>query len=146
MTKKLIIMVLSIALMTGMLTYPMNANAISLQDVNSGDIFQPMYSNVNSFINNFEIDSQGKSSVYSNLSVRDADQARVDVYLERYTNGSWSTIKTWTTTENSTIAYIMKDWYVAKGYFYRMRSTGYAIKNGVVQETIYYISTSIYYS
>ena len=145
MTKKLIIMVLSIALMTGLFTYPMKANAISLQDVNSGDIFQPMFTNVNSFINSFDIDSNGKSSVNSTLSIREADQAKIDVSLERYSNGSWSTVKTWTTTESSTIAYIMKEWYVAKGYFYRMRSTGYAIKNGVVLETVYYTSTSKYY-
>ncbi|MBH1940178.1 hypothetical protein I5677_04620 [Mobilitalea sibirica] len=140
MKKYINILILCLALIASNLVLPSEAAAASKTD----RIVQPMYISINSFINTFDISSDGRAVVYSYLTTRDSDRQSISIYLEKYNNGAWSSVDSWSATSYSGTAYISDTIYVVHGQ-YRMRATGSSYKNGRLIEMSSYISQTIIY-
>lgn len=137
MKKLFKILALSLTLVMGGFVLPANAGAA---------IYTPMFSNINYFINSIDITSDGEAFVYSYISVRNADTAAITTYLEKYnsTTGTWSSVRYWSVSENTSDVYIEESWWVVHGK-YRVRSIGKAIVNGKVVESTTGISPTYTY-
>jgi len=71
--------------------------------------------------------------------------AKLTMELQRYTGGSWNTIKTWTAT-GAYYAGLCENWPVSSGYQYRLKLTNQALtSSGAVNETFIDYSNSIIY-
>jgi len=106
---------------------------------------QPRFSNISVFMNSFDITDSGKAIVESALSARDCDEVRISMYLQRYEDGEWTVVKHWAETRSGTSMLLSKEWYVVKGYQYRMKCYGYVYSDDTLVESTTYISNSIIY-
>ncbi|HKL99477.1 MAG TPA: hypothetical protein VJZ06_06180 [Mobilitalea sp.] len=105
----------------------------------SEQIVQPMYINITSYINSFNIDPDGQANVYTYVSSGTADKVAVVVFLEKYNNGYWSTINSWSDSRMDSYAYAIGHYYVVHGQ-YRIRSYCYTYINGAVTDYDSFIS------
>ena len=65
-----------------------------------------------------------------------SDEVFVKLYLQKLSNGGWSTIKMHSNTAyNTYVAYAGVSFSVPKGHYYRVKGTHYAKKNGVTEST-----------
>jgi hypothetical protein len=94
------------------------------------------------FYNEFNITDQGKAELTSSIDARNVDEYKISMYLQKYQNGRWVTIKHWFSIENGTFCGLGEIWYVESGYQYRMVSYGYVYIDGVCVENTQYISDS----
>jgi hypothetical protein len=142
--KSFIILITILALsVTGI---PVDAQSdISRYDLGSNRIIQPYYTNILTFDNGFSISSSGQATFSSYLVARNVNSVKLDVSLQRYNNGTWQTIKDWTTTSSGTSAGLSESYYVSKGYTYRTVSSGYVYQNGRLAENSSFISNSLNY-
>ncbi len=83
--------------------------------------------------------------MFGSIVARTAEKTRVSCVLKKYKNGTWSTHKSWTITENFNVATVMEGWYVPSGYSYRLYVYGYAWVNGNLVYTPVYVTGTIYY-
>lgn len=75
---------------------------------------------------------------------RISDTVYVKLYLEKLSNGGWTTVQTHEyTTRNSDYAYTGLNYAVAKGYYYRVRGYHYA-KKGSTIESVSTCTSGIY--
>lgn len=109
------------------------------------DLIQPYFTNINVFYNDFNITNQGKAMLTSIVDARNVDRIRIEIYLQRYQNGRWNTVKSWETNQNGTLATLGENWYVASGYQYRMLSYAYVYKDGIIVDSTMFSSTTIIY-
>ncbi|MHB8063750.1 MAG: hypothetical protein ACYDG2_14135 [Ruminiclostridium sp.] len=71
-------------------------------------------------IQSFEITS-GKAIVDAEtLAGSNASSVYVSANLQQYKNGSWSTVKSWSSTQNGSYVSLSQTWYVTSGYTYRL--------------------------
>jgi len=92
-----------------------------------------------------ELKSGGKFHCDGQVSVFDGYKAKITVELQQY-NGGWNTIKTWSDYDWD-FAVVCTDWYVAKGYQYRLKLTNQALSSsGSVLETHVDYSVSLIYN
>lgn len=107
-----------------------------------GYIISPMFTNINMFGNDLSINESGKATVTSQLWARNCDEVQISAYLQQYSNGQWTTIKSWSTTQSGTAVALEGVWYVLSGYEYRLVSYGYVYSGGVLLESTSYTSGS----
>ncbi len=93
----------------------------------------------------FSISSSGKASVFGYIWARTAEKTKVKCVLMRYENNDWEKYKTWTDTNDSGISSICLDYYIPKGYNYKLYVYGYAWVNGVIVDRPFYESDTKYY-
>jgi len=112
----------------------------------TGDlIITPNFVSIMTFSNDFSISSQGKASVTSYVTAIGVNKCSITVDLQRYVNGSWTTIKTWTETNNNSYCSLGKSYYVSSGYQYRMTAYASVYNNGsFIEQTVYTSSTRVY--
>ena len=83
------------------------------------------------------ITKQGSGLVYvsgATYCYRVSDTVYVKLYLERLSNGGWTTVQTHEhATYNSDYAYTGLNYSVAKGYYYRVRGYHYAKKGSTIE-------------
>ncbi|MEW8974003.1 MAG: hypothetical protein AB2375_07395 [Tissierellaceae bacterium] len=116
-----------------LLIIPQYGEGVSLD---SGGKIKPMFTNINVFQATFDISSNGNSSSTVYLNARDVDKVEIRADLQQYKAGSWTTIKSWSNSKEGTNHGFTKNWYVAKGYSYRLVSYGYVYKgNKIVEDT-----------
>lgn len=140
------LLILSTILVLAMTGIPVDAQSnTNRHDLRTNGIIQPYYTNILTFENNFSISSSGQVTVSSILIARNVNSVRLDVALQRYNNGTWQTIKDWTTTSSGTSAGLSESYYVSKGYTYRTVSSGYVYLNGSLLENASFTSSSISY-
>jgi len=101
--------------------------------------------NINNFINSFDINSSGKATVLSNITARNVDECRITASLQRYSGGSWTEIKSWSTTSYATYAALNEQWYVLSGYQYRVVCDGSVYSGGTLLESASYTSSTVTY-
>ena len=133
-----------ICLMFVMMTVPLNASTdteIEKEEV----LIQPRFTNISVFYNDFYITDQGKAVLTSYIDARNVDECRISMYLQKYQNGSWVTVKHWSAIESGTFCGLGETWYVMSGYQYRMNSFGYVYSNGELIENTSHISGSVIY-
>lgn len=125
---------------------PVNASAEIDTTIEKEEVqIQPKFTNISVFYNDFYITDKGKSVLTSYIDARNVDECKISMYLQKYQNGSWVTVKHWSTTEAGTFCGIGESWYVLSGYQYRMRSFGYAYLNGDLIESTNYTSKTVIY-
>ena len=138
--KKLIATVLCVVMCLGM------GAVSSFAAVKPGnDVITPQNIAIIATDNFIELGSLGKLTCLGSTEVQDGYNAKVTVELQRYQNGSWTTIKTWTDYGDA-FATVDKDYYVTSGYYYRLKITHQAYTySGTLVETIYKYSDVINY-
>ena len=100
------------------------------------------YTNILRFGNDLTIDSFGKATVSSLLVARNCDEVSLNVCLQQYSGGQWTTIKSWSNYQYGTAVEMSESWYVASGYQYRLVSYGYVYSGGELLESTSYIGGS----
>lgn len=98
------------------------------------EIVTPFFTNITLFQNVFDISTDGKASVSVYLTARNVDSVKIDASLQQLKNGNWLTIKSWTNTSAGTYAGVSGTYYVAKGYKYRLVSSGMVYMKQVLLE------------
>ena len=137
--KKVIISILCLSLLAGTLFVPSEAAAAE------NHVITPMFTNVNSFYNVFNIFDDGVACVDSDLTYRNADKGTIVIYLERYITDRWIAIKSWTVTTTDTEVYCTGMYNVDSGAQYRMRAYGYVYVGSKLVETASYTRGPQYY-
>lgn len=128
-----------------MLAVPVNATENHELTKEETITIQPRFSNITVFSVSFDITDSGKAMVESVLSARSCDEVKISMYLQRYENGTWVSLKHWSDTRSSTSMLLSKEWYVSQGYQYRMKAYGYVYNNGQVVESTSQVSNTIVY-
>lgn len=124
---------------------PVNAEVEIENAEAENSLVQPMFTNISAFHNDFNITSNGKAILTSSVNARNVDECRVGMYLQRYQNRSWTTIKYWSATERGRLCGLGEIWYIMSGYQYRMMSYAYVYQDGKFVESTSNISRSIVY-
>lgn len=127
-------------------TFADGSNIVFDSPKTAGDlIITPNFVSIMTFSNDFSLSSQGKASVTSYVTAIGVNKCSITVDLQRYVNGSWTTIKTWTETNNNSYCSLGKSYYVASGYQYRMTAYASVYNNGsFIEQTIYTSGTRVY--
>lgn len=139
MLKKRLMQFIGLVLIIGTLDIPIQAQEnLVVNDPIEQLIVQPKFTNISIFQTGFDISSTGKASVNVYLTAQNVDSVKVDTSLQQFRNGAWTTIKSWTNTEAGTNAGLSGTYYVAKGYSYRLVSSGAVYqKSTVIEKTSY---------
>jgi len=104
------------------------------------NLMQPYWTEISLFSNTFSISDSGLATVESLLYAFDVDEIRISAQLQQLKNGSWTTIKSWTSSSTDVYCTLAEVWYVMSGYSYRMVSTGTVYENNSQVEQTTYIS------
>ncbi len=78
--------------------------------------------------------SGGRAYMTASISTYDADSVRILAYLQRYSNGTWTTIRSWSNDYASSSGVWVVNRYVSSGYDYRLIVYYYAYENGSMVE------------
>ncbi len=106
----------------------------------------PMWVNIIEFTNSFDISDSGLFEFDTVLYARsDINKVVINASIQQYSNGSWQTIKSWSSTSYSNSGYLNQKWYVMSDYYYRLVSTGAVYQNGELVEQTSYTGPSYWY-
>lgn len=133
MKRRIFSLVALILLMTSMLAIPAAA-------AEETPAVTPRYVNIALINASINVNSSGKASCYSFVETANTSyKISLTLGLQRYENGYWTTIKTWSGSGTGEVT-MDKSWYVTPGYYYRtaasatVRTSGGSYVEGV---TIY---------
>lgn len=100
-------------------------------------IVTPMWTYIHLVECGLNIDSGGQAAMvsYMNCYQGTVDKIVMNNYLQRYVNGSWTTVASWSKTTYGTSAEWLKSYYVTSGYLYRLRTYFYAYYGSSIIET-----------
>ena len=89
--------------------------------------------------------SNGTASAYAKVRGNYGTVTKVsaNMYLEKYNNGKWPTVRTWSDSKNSNVFELSRTTSVAKG-LYRVR-TVFTVYSGTKSETITRYSSNVRY-
>lgn len=117
MFKKAVVLFLSTILVLCMFGF---VSAAETELAPESDI-SPRWTLINRVSNTLSINSNGLASMTSFISAYDGvDSVRISAFLQREEGNSWVTVNSWTEDYNGTLGYWQGNWYVAKGYNYRL--------------------------
>ncbi len=141
MLKKLIVVLLVLlVVMSHTIAYGQNDNA------DFDTIIEPQYTHISKLINLFKIEYAGNASIDAYFAANSGTSVSLEIQLQRYQSGNWTTIKTWQQSSSSgTSISVSENWYVPSGYYYRTIATGRVYQNGVLVEQGSEISSSIWW-
>jgi len=116
----------------------------SIFSIQANTSVSPNFIAIVRYVNNLTLNSGGKLTSEGDTEVQYGYIAGITIELQQY-NGQWNTIKTWSSSD-STIVSLMKDWYVASGYQYRLKLTHTAMDSNltVIESFISYSKTVAY--
>lgn len=150
MRKKLVLLISVLILSTSFssLVYAHTYNSDGMNDLNTQEdlVISPLWTYILDVWQTFDISSSGKAEIVATMDTKNSetDSLKIVSNLQQLKNGSWTTIKSWTSTTKSTSLIIQGTWYVSKGYSYRLVTNYYAY-NGSVVESTSRVSNSIGY-
>lgn len=107
---------------------------------------QPRYTYMNSVSASLTInESKGEATCVAAATAWTCSSVKITCLLQRYQNGGWQTIKTWSDTD-SDIVTVDNTWIIEQGYKYRLRAVGYALdsSNTVLESVTQYSKTYDY--
>jgi len=140
------LLVLCVCFILVLTAMPVKANTdLDVLEEKEAVLIQPRFTNISVFYNYFYITDQGKAVLTAYIDARNVDECTISMYLQRYQNGSWVTVKDWSATESGTFCGIGETWYVMSGYQYRMVSYGYVYQKGTLIENTVYTSRDVIY-
>lgn len=93
--------------------------------VNATNDIEPRYSTLQTFAYSFNIDSNGNAKGTASIEARPQYLLKLTVKLQRYQNGSWVLVDSWTSTGSIVVALLIET-KVDRGYAYRIVVDGYA--------------------
>lgn len=118
--KKNFIIVLLVIILISSSTIPVLASRTELND---GFIISPMFTYIFRAEANIYINSTGKATIDTDLyGNSDVTNTKAIIRLQQYSNGSWTTIKTWNESSNSRILSFSSTYNVSSGNDYRVQS------------------------
>ena len=134
-----LIVMISMCIPVGVMAAPENTD--------TEPIMAPCWTYIHFVINGLEISSSGLASMVSEIDCYDGAVNKVVMnnYLQRYVNGSWTTLHSWSQTTPDNNDLWMEDYYVYKGYNYRMRTYFYAYQGSTLVESTSLTSGIQYY-
>lgn len=123
------------------------SNSPALASAAPDVIYQPCFTYINYATCGMDINSSGKASMASTIVAYSGtvDQVRMNNYLQRYQDGSWTTVKSWSQTTEGTIGVWAKSYYVTSGYNYRQKTYFYVYDGSTVIESTSLTSGIVYY-
>lgn len=85
-----------------------------------------------------DINSLGVATVdvTCNANASTINEMKATIAVQRFENGSWKTVKSWTTSDQDASIYFTKSCAVYKNYSYRVKVTAKAYANGSLKETV----------
>ena len=105
---------------------------------------QPRYTYINTLATSITFDEDGYAVCYGKVIAMAVTPVKVVCKLQKYVNGAWLTLKTWTDT-GTAMACVSEKYRVASGSIYRVYTTGYILdSNGYVLESDYLVDTKLY--
>ena len=138
--KRIIAVVLMVVLSLSLCT-------VAFATAPENDTITPRYSDIASISANLTLSNASTGQLKctgSATSNRATDTVKLTAKLQRYNNGIWTTIKTWT-ANGSGYALISKYYSVVSGYTYRLQvttnvysSSGTYLESATVSSTYYY--------
>ncbi|MDQ7095890.1 hypothetical protein REC12_20045 [Desulfosporosinus sp. PR] len=142
MRKRAAVLVLSILILC---LVPMQAFALGTNQVTNSEK-GPLWVGITEFTNSFEISSSGLAQFDTSLYARsNINKVVINASIQQYINGSWQTIKSWSSTSYSSSGYLNQKWYVVSGYNYRLVSTGAVYQDDALVEQASYTGSSYWY-
>lgn len=106
----------------------------------------PCFVDISMMSASIDVNSSGKAACYSYVDTANSSYTiYINMSLQRYVNGGWSNVKTWSTSGTGE-AELDKSYYVSSGYYYRtaVAATIYT-SGGSYVETGYCYSQNDYY-
>lgn len=97
------------------------------------DVMTILLTYITSATSDFDI-SGGQAIMSSLMYANGVDQVRMANYLQKLVNGSWTSVTSWSKTENATSASWSNTYSVTSGT-YRLKTYYYAYINGTVVES-----------
>ena len=142
MRKRAAVLVLSLLILC---VAPMQAFALGTNQVTNSQI-GPLWVSITEFTNSFEISGSGLAQFDTSLYARsNINKVVINASIQRYINGSWQAVNSWTSTTYSNSGYLNQKWYLMSGYYYRLVSTGAVYQDDVLVEQTSYTGSSYWY-
>ena len=111
--------------------YPLDNTAESIGTGNS------KFTAISTCMNGLTLNSGGRLTCVGETSTRSGYRAGITIDLQKNTNGSWNTIKSWSKTSTTDYAYLSNDWYVVSGtYRLQLTHTAYTSSGSLVELVI----------
>lgn len=97
---------------------------VSLAATDQPTIISPFYLHIKVMSAGLAIDSSGRANCGATADCMDKTvDVKLTMSLQQYKNNAWSTIKSWSITENGQYGLFMaEDYYVTSGYKYRVET------------------------
>ncbi len=123
------------------------AYAAKAESVNQdAAIVTPMWTYINSVMNWMDIDGSGKASMYASITAYSGvTSVKITSYLQRYQNGNWTSVNSWSQTFSGTTGTWTKEYYVYSGYNYRLLTYFYSYVGSTQVESTSLTSSIVYY-
>ncbi len=103
------------------------------------------FTNIYTFHTDFDIDGMGKALLGASLDGHSGDSSRIVAKLQRFSSGTWSTIKTFSSTSTTTSCTLAKNYYVTSGYSYRVLYYGYIYNGPIILDHTNQVSAMRFY-
>jgi len=119
MKRKLVSLVALVLLAASLLAFPAAAAEPAAAKSNA----MPRYVNVSVFTASIDITSSGKAMCYAYVKTADPNYTiSMNMALQRYANGGWSTVKSWTSSGTGSVT-MDKSYYITGDYYYHTAAT-----------------------
>ncbi len=121
-----------------------NAETSFINDEERGGNYGSRYSYIDLFNSSLFIYSDGSAKILIELESTEADRCKLKGYLQKYSNGSWKTIKRFSNISYSNSCELNKKYYANNGYDYRIVAYAYVYKNGSILESAKIVENAVY--
>jgi len=103
------------------------------------------WSHIDALSAGLTIGTLGYTSDSATLEISNStDAGTLYMYLQRYVNGSWSNVTSWSTSGTVNLS-LAGHYYVTSGYTYRVHVIAYIFTSGTLVETATQDSFTVYY-
>ncbi len=85
---------------------------------------KPLMTYINEADTDIDIDGSGNVTVSASIyAYSNVDKVKIISRLQRYRNGKWRTVKSFTKSKKKNYASLEEEYSVSKGYYYRVKTT-----------------------
>jgi len=108
-------------------------------------LYSIMWTHINALGAGLSIGTWGYSTCSASLELTNSsDTSTMYMYLQRYVNGSWTYVTSWSTSGSEDLS-LAENYYVTSGYYYRVHVIAHVYTSGTLVETATQDSNSVYY-
>lgn len=104
-----------------------------------------MFAYIYDFQASFDISSSGKAQMNAFLDGVSGDSSSIEARLQRYENGNWVTIQTFSASSNTPTCQMSRSYYVMSEYSYRTVYYAYVYSGPIMLDHTTMTSSAIYY-